>query len=326
MPDAPITKANGASWRKDLLAKEPPSILKQTPWECGIYKFPDENPQREYFNCSIANWRGGKWLVTRKNEVKPMIGFRNGITLWLLEGNKPTLKRDIQFQKIYPGEQHEDPRAIVRDGHLLISYCNFMQGRSYAHQCLAEVTPDCKVNRPFHPKYGKNGKSLFENEWNEKNWCWFVHEGFLHFVYMTNPTVICKTRMGQVVEEYKTESKINWPWGELRGGTPPVRVGDEYISFFHSSTQWRTQRERRYFMGAIAFSATAPFKITRYTPNPLLIGSPDDVCKSNGPVCVFPCGALFENGEWHVVGGLNDLRCFWLKIPHADLLKRMKKC
>ena len=307
---------------------EHPSILQQTKWECGIYEFPDENAGREYFNCSIIDWRGSRWLVTRKNERKYIIGSKNGITLWMLNNNAPALRKNIGFSTTFNKEEHEDPRALVRGGNLILTYCNFIQGKTYAHQCIGAVTPNFRINLPVHVQYGANGSKLIFNSGHEKNWVWFEHGGALHFVYRTNPHLVCKTRNGNVVEEFGTVSpKINWPFGEMRGGTSPVRVGGEYVSFFHSSTLWKNGN-RRYYKGAYAFKAEPPFHITRYTPEPLLVGSAHDVVKPGvpWPMVVFPCGSIFEKDEWLVVGGLNDLKCYWIKIPNKDLMERMVAC
>lgn len=329
MTSALTTLSNVATKLKfETLGLEPPSILQQTKWPCGIYCFPDETPQRQYFNCSIIDWRGQRWLVTRKNEQKYIVGFRNGITFWLLNKNVPVMRQDVRFFKAFAKEEHEDARVLVRNGNLILTYCNFIQGRTFAHQCIGALTPDFRLNLPVHIEYGDNGSKLILNKGHEKNWVWFEHGGLLHFVYRTNPHVVCKTRNGAVIEEFKTEApKLNWTFGELRGGTSPVKVGDEFVSFFHSSMPWKNNK-RRYYMGAYAFESEPPFRITRYTPQPLLIGSAHDEVMPNipWPVVVFPCGAIFEKNEWLVVGGLNDLRCFWIRIPHADLLQRMIAC
>lgn len=101
-----------------------------------------------------------------------------------------------------------------------------------------------------------------------------------------------------------------------------MRVGDEYISFFHSSVYWKG-RQKRYIMGAYAFEAKPPFKVTRITPTPLLAGSDQDTRINGGPPCIFVNGSVFDGKEWLLSFGVNDEACGWIRIPHRKLEKRM---
>ena len=79
-------------------------------------------------------------------------------------------------------------------------------------------------------------------------------------------------------------------------------------------------------MGAYAFEAKAPFRITRSTTIPLLHGSKNDPRVYEFPLVIFPGGSLFdeEKQEHLVVFGVNDCRSGWIKIPHDDLLSLMR--
>jgi hypothetical protein len=122
--------------------------------------------------------------------------------------------------------------------------------------------------------------------------------------------------------DYKSDG-ITWPYGEIRGGTSPVQVGDLFFTFHHSSLPWKG-RYRRYFAGAIGFETTPPYKPRLITSEPLLQGSQQDVWAQRKPLVVFPCGALMLNGKWLVSMGVNDLKSAWLELPHESLLSRMK--
>ena len=126
-----------------------------------------------------------------------------------------------------------------------------------------------------------------------------------------------------VKETYVThESSQDWIFGEPRGGTPPVLIGSEYWSFFHSSLPWAGKGKlRHYHMGVYAFEAKPPFRITRMTSRPILSGSHRDVLAEKKPLVVFPCGAIIKDGEWTVSLGVNDLASAWIEIPHEQLLK-----
>jgi predicted GH43/DUF377 family glycosyl hydrolase len=56
------------------------------------------------------------------------------------------------------------------------------------------------------------------------------------------------------------------------------------------------------------------------TIDPLLVGSEKD--GGTLPV-VFPGGAVFNDGKWLVVLGVNDARSAYIYIPHEDLIARM---
>jgi predicted GH43/DUF377 family glycosyl hydrolase len=131
-----------------------------------------------------------------------------------------------------------------------------------------------------------------------------------------------------VTQTFQTDTHIDWPHGEIRGGTPPVRVGDEYISFFHSSTAWAKVHgamRNRYYMGVYAFEARPPFKVTRYSRRPLLIGTLREPSVLMSPPCVFPSGALLRGDQWLVTLGVNDALAGWLKSSNSTVERMMEK-
>jgi predicted GH43/DUF377 family glycosyl hydrolase len=148
----------------------------------------------------------------------------------------------------------------------------------------------------------------------------------LHLVYWTFPhTIVRWDEALRPSEEYITQVwHTGWRHGEPRGGTAPVKVGDEFISFFHSSMPWRPPK-RRYYMGAYAFQAEPPFTVTAVTPEPLLAGSLDDPWGEGKPLVVFPCAALHEDREWTISLGVNDLVSARAVIPHHLLMRRLSR-
>lgn len=298
-----------------------PSILDQTPWPCGFYHFKDEGHNNEYFNCSIVEKNGRNVLIVRRKKS----GW-NTLEAWYLKNNRPTVKHPIYIPPTIEGEHWEDPRSINRNGTIIISFCNFAQ-RTYAHQAITGIRDDWTAEYPIRVKFGKNAPHLVENVGHEKNWTWFAHtDGRLWFVYSLaeGRQVVCKTAHGKVMETIETQAPV-WEYGELRGGTSPVLVGDSYWTFMHSSTYW-VKPKRRYHMGAIRMDSKPPFRITGISRTPILSGSERDYRKQQDPPCVFPCGAIYENGHWLVTFGVNDCRCAWLRIPHAELEKTIYVC
>jgi len=114
---------------------------------------------------------------------------------------------------------------------------------------------------------------------------------------------------------------VEWPWGEVRGGTPPVRWHDRWLTFFHSSTPTIEGAWRRYWMGA--FVMDDDFNVVAITSRPLAGGSEADdhghdprVGSNWKPYVVFPGGTVkTDDSGWMVALGINDWRCAIAKIP-----------
>lgn len=207
------------------------------------------------------------------------------------------------------------------------------------HQTIMELGPRFENRGMHHPVHGRNGPGVMQNSGPEKNWIWFLEPGVrsqeseasapLRMIYSITPhEVVAVTRDGQVAGKWRTEHGREWKLGPPRGGTPPVRArrpgaeGPEYLSFFHSSTPW-SGGKNRYFMGAYTFEAQAPYRVTAMTREPLLVGSTEDPMLPWSPPVVFPSGLMEVGAHWLVSLGVNDAACAWIKIPQADLWKRM---
>lgn len=327
-------------WRKPVALLEPisaESILQQTKWPVGFFHFPDEGRSYqlyvEYFNPTIALLNGRRTLITRRRVEECQQYGRNSIWSWALNGLTPVNMKKVAMPKSQYLDHHEDPRATqCPDGSVLLSWCEFRWPwhRTYTHQAYGILRPHGVMSDPQHLVYGKNGPSIITNNGFEKNWTWFFYDQDLMCQYIPAPEhVVLSVAKNRVRQIYKTDSRAAqsiWQWGEIRGGTPPVRVGSEYICFLHSSLPWLFKNGRwfnRYYMGAIAFKAEPPFPITRITRKPLLEGSKYDPRNEGAPLCVFPGGALWEGNSWMLVFGVNDCRCAWMQIPHEDLLRSM---
>jgi hypothetical protein len=144
----------------------------------------------------------------------------------------------------------------------------------------------------------------------EKNWLFFEHAGSLHVIYSTQP--FCVYRIADWAQR-TSEQVLCTPWRlaagvvELRGSTPPVRVGDSLFMFAHSWT---------YDVYAIAFSATT-LAIEAVSATPLLH------MHARRP---FVCGALYVSGDrtWFLSVGINDVSIAIFKLHHSALLTKLK--
>jgi predicted GH43/DUF377 family glycosyl hydrolase len=324
--------SNWMNYVAEAIDADIPSVSKQTPWKFGFFDFGKaRQPHVRFFNCSLIEHNGFDWLVARRAQELAGTPFgRNDIVAFRLDADhKPQDGIRIPLQSPYPDAHFEDPRVFRLGGELHLSYCNFVvftdQKWTGAHQQVAKLDSEWQVISQADPVYGRNGATVMMGTGNEKNWLWFEHDGMPHLIYLSRPHEVVKwNQWNEPGQVYKTEeTNPLWTHGDPRGGSPPVRVGKEYWSFFHSSLPWMHQK-RRYFMGAYAFEAAPPFRVTRMTSLPLLTGSKQDPWHPPQPLVVFPCGAIFRNKTWFISLGVNDLVSAWIEIPHDDLVHLMR--
>ena len=311
-----------------------PAFQDQVPWEADVFELPYGKDNRLLFNPSVIEVKGERWLIVRNCQIDPKLrppydSFSH-LTRYRLNDTKVDYSSRVDIPMPTGGsrlEQWEDPRILQNGNKLLMTCCNFVQGRTFAHQAMAILDLNWNLLGINHTRYKDNGHDLASNKGHEKNWTWFIHEGELHMVYSIEPHLVTKCdAAASVVEEYTTNLEGDiWFYGERRGGSNPIRIGDEYFAFFHSSTPWWHGR-RRYYMGAYAFEAKPPFRITRSTTIPLLYGSKNNHRILEFPLVIFPGGSLYDEDkrEHFVVFGVNDFQSGWIKIPHDDLLGLMK--
>lgn len=170
----------------------------------------------------------------------------------------------------------------------------------------------------------------------EKNWAPFYHNDSLLFVQTVNPfhvnsvaeTEVDGKKYLQATTVSKEPAEIHWAYGQLRGGTNPVRLHDRYIAFFHSIGNLGSGY-KTYFFGAYSFSLHPPFKILSYSPVPIV----DDLMYT-GPwynyrgilydYAAYPMALYLEKkGVLHLSFGHNDIRGYVCRINVQDLLDSM---
>ena len=316
-----------------------PSIKDQTPWKVGFFDFGKaQTPDTRFFNPALIQHQGSDWLIARKASPIPWhnLGQNSLVAFRLNKDHKPEAFVEINLKNRNYKDQHwEDPRIVRINNSLVLSYCTFQiyRGGTYsgAHQQVAFLNDGMQPIETWDPIYGGNGGSILMQSGNEKNWMWFAHDGSLHFVYMVHPHTVVETDGVRIVHQHRTDFSSVWKYGELRGGTNPVRIGDEYLAFFHSSVPWKHVpkygERRRYFMGAYTFEAQAPFRVKRMTPTPLLTGSEFDPQIPGSPAVVFPCGLVIEpSGTLYCTYGVNDCASGWVRMQIADIESRMVQC
>jgi len=308
-----------------------PSVIDQARkqgWHGELFDFGNLRADGvRLFNPSIAVRADGLWLVARRSApwLKPHHWLNDIVGFKLLDRMAIGPKVDVKFPIRYENENFEDPRVSVIDGEVYLSCTNFQHDGLDAphgmHQLLGRVDEQWQVVWLVDPIYGYNCSCALAQTGNEKNWLWFDHGGRIHMVYTTVPHQVVEFDSAISAQRTyaSTIQNLRWDYGRPAGGTPPVRIGDEYWSFFHSFIA--SNRKRRYFIGAYAFEARPPFRITRFTAKPLLTGSEHDPVTGWMSLVVFPGGALYRDGKWLIVFGVNDCTSAWVEIPHGNLLK-----
>lgn len=317
-----------------------PTIIQQAElqgWKAGYYHFGKlEDQGTDYFNPAIIERPDGPWLITRASGFHEQ-GFmygQNAIIAFKLDDEciQPHHGKILRWPVDNPKQHFEDPRAFYfpEIDQTIIGCCTFLWNGpgdwSGPHQCFGTFDSEWNCKKMDYPLVGGNPgtmEKILEHKNYEKNWCWFLHENKLHLLYKANPWLVVgfNDRWSDRTE-YKGEP-VSWGNGEIRGGTAPVRVGDYYFTFHHSSLPWKG-RYRRYYAGCLAFEAKPPFLPKLITYQPLLQGSQNDPWAQHKPLVIFPCGAIFRNDTWIVSCGVNDLKAAWIQIPHQDLLRRMQ--
>lgn len=311
--------------------------ISENGWQGGLYSIPGHyDPRVVFFNPAVRLEASGRprHLFARESNWNEHWSFAaNRITRFDINGSTLSNPTRIEYDRIHPEESWEDPRIIEVDGKTFMGVAAWIPGQRSIHvnQRIALLDEKDNVKEHWAPTYGKNGRNPHWSSGNEKNWAWFEHAGRLCFVYQHHPHVVVETDGPRVITHHSTEHSGKWNRGEIRGGTNPVRIGDEYLAFYHSSMPWKTipkyGERRRYFMGAYTFEAKAPFKVTRITREPLLTGSEFDPVIPGSPAVVFPCGLVIEpSGSLYCTYGVNDCALGWVRMEVGDVMRRMVPC
>jgi len=291
------------------------------------------------YNCSAAQC-GEQLLFAYRHVIRqpslPRMGDSLSSQIWLTTlkdfstpvGPGMPLKLPVPWRNENPtakGNNHEDPRLFLHDQKPFLSFvtrscvsggfCTGVQNLENAE--VAWI--------PFGKNMTLNGEPLSRcvvtsAKRHEKNWSYFSFDGSLHFVYSIQPHIVVRVSNWRPVITFETDATLDWPFGKPRGGTPPVLLNGEYLTFFHSFITVPEAnsglRRRVYIMGAYAFQARPPFRITKWSPLPLSYGM---YSRKAWADVIFPGAALLRENVWHVYYGHNDQECRVMTIRHDQL-------
>lgn len=279
-----------------------------------------------WFNCSFIEFKGKTYFVYRL-EAKPFcVNIRIGICL-LDDNYQPIADSNVLLNlhaelhaphgRTYAKGYHvEDPRLFIYNDDLYLSYTDGYQ------MAQARINPKTlQAEESFYIKKPDPQRT-------EKNWVFFEHDKRLLAVYDSSPHTIFEMNGADWKKVYEQEWRPEWKYGTIRGGTPPIKIGDRYLSFFHSAigVKHRGMEGRQYFMGAYTFEAKPPFRPLSVTRNPIIAGEwvEDGIPRlSNAIFVVFPSGAIRKEKGWLVSFGYNDYRCRFIEITDQELESNM---
>ncbi|WP_439595642.1 polysaccharide pyruvyl transferase family protein [Falsiroseomonas sp.] len=174
----------------------------------------------------------------------------------------------------------------------------------------------------------------------EKNWILFAHGADLYAIYSFAPLVILKVALDQpdripCTAAFRHEwdaSAYQHTYGELRGGTPPLRRGDRLVMILHSvflSDRRRTHDMRNnmhYVAPAFEMQAAPPFAPLSHSAHPVLEVTRADAALAQRPKLdgrvvedVYPMGLVAEEDALVVSYGMHNQCAALRRLPHAAL-------
>ncbi len=288
------------------------------------------------FNPSVIRWNDSILMSFRARDPLTgsahMVGF-----VWLDEDfNLISEAQLLDVSEINPylPERLQDVRLITANGELYAIYNNVI-GPVQLEIRRMFIAKLCIDGSRFY--FDSNHALLnFEGEGNflrEKNWTPFEYLGNILLAYSLEPHRILQPLQG--TSSCKTIANstagIKWDWGQLRGGTPGFREGDEYLAFFHSSKEMSSvhsggKKISHYFLGAYFFAAEPPFNITRMSPEPIIAND-----FYSGPkyqtwkplLAIFPCGYIRDNNFVWITYGKQDNEVWVVKLDKKGLMSSL---
>jgi predicted GH43/DUF377 family glycosyl hydrolase len=265
------------------------------------------------FNGSLIRFKGELYLAYRNSLCGSSIFVVHvGGHLQPLGENQ---RLDLRHPLCHAG--CEDPRLFVFRDRLHCSFngVQMIGPRTIVNVLVARLRDDMTVEHVWEPKYEQRAA------W-EKSWGFFEHDGELLCVYQPAPRHLILRHDNEIVEPWAESSwQPQWTGGDMRGGAPPVRVGNEYWSFVHG-TKYNPSGWFEYVVGLYTFEASWPFRPCRIAPVLLNTDQPGTI---NANRAVYPCGAVKDDDRWLISYGLSDTFVEVAEFDHGELEKCLVK-
>lgn len=309
-----------------------PSLYKQLAAVQVDRRNPYMKPSPRHWNCGLLKYKGRLWMCYRYH-LSAEHGSRCATGIVSLDPAtfQPTAPtQHLNLPATHGDEHFEDARLFMFKGQPHLAYTQmtgYRPGVDYnCHMRYARLKLTGNrwlIEEVWQPKYGNNS-----GMGKEKNWAFFEHDGKLFAVYQDSPNHrVIQLEGDRVVAEHETEA-ATWPWGHIRGGSPPIPWGkDQMLAIFHSSVPTEDAPHYvRYYGAAYTFEAKPPFRITAISSKPIMAGSEADghgydprYSQGWKPYVVFPCGLVPQDEGWLVSLGVNDWQCAIGRLTPAML-------
>jgi len=294
------------------------------------------------FNPCIVRWKDKILMSFRVRDPNTASTDQIGLVLltndFELAGPATILERfnETITTRFYMPSYAQDPRLITLNDELYIIYSNIYpthSGQAVRRMVIGKVNYDSHGFNLVHP-HPLLSIEGFELDKKEKNWVPFIFENNLLLAYSISPhRVVQPLDLENTCVPFSLcQKSITWDWGTIRGGTPALKVGDCYLSFFHSlkgmtTVQSDKENMTHYFMGAYTFDAKPPFTIKSMSKKPI-------VAKTfyEGPMyhnwkplrAIYPMGFVFDDQFIWVSYGRQDHEMWVVKLDRKELLKSLK--
>lgn len=314
------------------------------------------------YNASIVEDGQGGYLMGFRYDIKErkkIAGIQTPFRQKILFGGKKmpfrtyvgAVRLDKEFKQVgsvqtidTKSEFSEDPRFFMAQGKLYISYNDMLDNPIYIRSMKLACVDPITLQTEFITDVDQQISFIDRTSHVEKNWTPFVCQGDdksdqICFGYSINPHKILKMKDSHhgemehpIYPHTVAFQKMPWKekqWGTLRGGTPARLVNGQYLSFFH--TLFFEKGRPWYVMGAYTFEASAPYRITAVSAEPILFRDIYQTKTKNTAHskkrALFPAGIALgsENGRdvVHVSCGENDCQVKVITFDQEALLKSL---
>lgn len=270
-----------------------------------------------WLNCSFIEYKG-KTIFCYRMESRPFCTVMK-LGICLLDENLQPIKETNALLDLHSnlsgfekGYHVEDPRLFIFNDELYLSYTD---GYQMAEAKINADTLQAEESFYLNKVYPQR---------TEKNWTFFEDKGKLLAVYDISKNEIFEMNGENWTKLVQSEKKITWPYGEIRGGTSPIKVGNKFIAFFHSSLPIKVKGKegRQYHMGGYEFEDSFPYSVTRISKAPIISGEyvPENIPRlSNRIYVVFPSGTIKTKDGFKVSFGYNDYQCRYVNVSNELL-------
>lgn len=253
----------------------------------------DTAPGHYNFNGSIVEYKG-EYLFCYRRDGRPA-GKMSKLFICKLNKQFKQVGKSIEIKGLAsnPGKGFEDGRLFVYEDKLYLTY-NDNQDQWTCELVNFEPKNITKFEKMSGlPSVGSRIKNI--SNITPDNFLWGVLN---EKIYIQNGSV-------KEIPGFKVD------YGEIRGGTPCIKVGDLYYSAFHTVRNLN-DHNLQYGMGIMAFDENG---VKKYSEQPILMAEFTPMQRLfNHVFVVFPTGIVHKDGELIISFGHQDIETRIIKI------------